>query len=339
MSERRIFTLEDVAVSYLNSVPKDLNSKFVSSLILSFFEGKSLLSNSDWSFLSEFVKGREEDLSDVSCLSPSDMIAPEKERLKEDLPDVLSLSPLDKIAQGKERLKLVLDRLSLVDFSSQSSLSEFLSDPEVRVWRFLDMKFSELVSKSGREVRLFDQSIVFYNGWEFMSFIPLHYYMNALSSSVSDVLSDWSNSSFDKYHLPEVVSSLLTLASDVVVSDLEFIRDHGMTRSQYASYIALEKKALEDSKRAQAEEWESKKSDAWASSEREANKRLSGSCFYSSYRNDCSNNLIVGYFVDPSDLKPYFTPVFCWYHHSMLPYGRDFLTLTDNGYKFVSKDR
>ena len=34
MSERRTFTLGDDAVSYLEKVPKELNSKFVSSLIV-----------------------------------------------------------------------------------------------------------------------------------------------------------------------------------------------------------------------------------------------------------------------------------------------------------------
>ena len=56
MSERKIFTLDDRAVDFLNSLPKDHNSKFVSDLIISFFEGRNLSSVSASSFLSSDVK-------------------------------------------------------------------------------------------------------------------------------------------------------------------------------------------------------------------------------------------------------------------------------------------
>lgn len=348
MSERKTFTLEDNAVSclsalrsysdsHLSTVSDGLVSSFVSDLIIAFFEGHSLLANPNWGFLSGLVaKDRE----------VSEEMQKDKE-VSQEILEISSISVLDDVALERERLTRVLSRLSHLDFASRSSLSDFLSDPEVRVGGIFDMKFSELVIRSGRKVVFSDQSIVFSNGWEFMSFIPLHFYMNSSDSLVSDILIAWSQSSFDKYYLPKVVSSLLSLASDQLVSDLEFTREYGMTRCQYASYIDSEKKALEKERKAKAEEalrkealrkaeeWEKKKSYAWASAELQAKRRISNGCASSSVLfNRCSGKIMVGYFVDPESLKTDLTYPLCEKHFKQY---LNVQVLTEKGYKFVSQ--
>jgi hypothetical protein len=326
MSERRTYTLEDDAVSCLEKVPKDLNSKFVSSLIVSFFKGESLLSSSEWSFLSGLVRGDDKYLPSREVSVPSD--------------------PVDK---EKDRLRRVLLLLVQIDLSVYTEFCGFLSNPEVQVGGLFELPLSRIRLMSGffkkKDSGFYgnEKVWVFHSDWEFLRVVPEPYWVSYSEKSLEYVLKKEAISLKPAFDLDVFLRSLLSVASSLVLEDLFYVKEHGMTKADWLEKERLEQEAekerenknrLEEEKRLQREkeerellerkEFERRKLGYVASLEVEFRHRLeNGFCSSSSVFRKCKSDLVGGYYLDSPGVyqdypfgEPHFFGVFCKKHLS-----------------------
>ena len=324
MSERRTYTLGDDAVSYLEKVPKELNSKFVSSLIVSFFEGESLLSSSEWSFLSEFVD-RDGDV-------PTSAVS-------------LSSDPVDR---EKDRLRRILFLLDGIDLSVYSEFYEFLYNSEVRVGGLFELSLAQIHRLSGsfmeKKGSYWDEKVwVFLPGWDFLSVVPESYWDSYSANSLEYVLKKEAVSLKPVFDLRSFLESLLSVASSLVLEDLFYVMEHGMSKADWLEKERLEreaekerenKKRLEEEKRLrrekeerelrEKEEFERKRLEFVVSVEEKVRKRLSSySCSARSVLSKCEGDLFGGYYLDSPGVyrdypfgEPLYSPLGCRKHLS-----------------------
>lgn len=315
MSERRTYTLDDRAVGFLVAVPKELNSKFVSDLIISFFDGVDLLSYPDWYFLSSAV---ERDSVGGVLLQKS---------------SVVGSNPID---QEKARLALVLSKLRSLDVSSYDSFCQFLALPEVRVGGLLEWDLGKLYNLCLRDP--FFKGVSFPSGWlsddrySRPSVLNPEYTVEfALKKSVSLSRSSFGVSSF--------LSSLFEAVSNSIVDDLVFTREFGMTRVQFEAEKRKEdekiRKEAEEKQREimreelaekerLEEEFEKRRAEFLTGVIAKAREVLSSAhSVCGSLFSRCEGELIVGYHLDsPGQYdgvgypfgRPKYSPVFCKKH-------------------------
>lgn len=326
MSERRTYTLEDEATSFLEKVPKELNSKFVSSLIVSFFNGVSLLSSSEWSFLSGLVRGDEKYL-------PSGEVS-------------MSSDPVDK---EKDRLRRVLLLLEQIDLSVYSEFCEFLSNSEVQVGGLFELPLSRIrivsgsFKKKGFSFYGSEEVLAFRSDWEFLSVIPESFWDSYSEESLGYVLKKEAVSLKPAFDLDVFLRSLLSVASSLVLEDLFYVKEHGMTKADWLEKERLEREAekerenkrrLEEDKRLQREkeeqelvkrkEFEKRKLDYVASLEEKLKGQLrNGSCASRSIVSRCKGDLVSGYFLGSPGVyqdypfgEPHYFGIFCKKHIS-----------------------
>lgn len=348
MSERRTYTLEDDAVSYLEKVPKELNSKFVSSLIVSFFEGESLLSFSEWHFLSDLVD-RDGNVS-TSAVS-------------------LSSDPVDR---EKDRLRRILFLLDEIDLSVYSEFNEFLSNTEVRVGGLFELSLAQIHRLSG-SFREKDGSFyerkkvwVFLPEWDFLGVVPESYWDSYSANSLEYVLKKEAVSLTPAFDLRSFLKSFLSVASSLVLEDLFYVKEHGMTKADWLEKETLEREAekerenkrrLEEDKRLQREkeeqelvkrkEFEKRKLDYVASLEEKLKGQLrNGSCASRSIVSRCKGDLVSGYFLDSPGVyqnypfgEPYYFGIFCKKHISEIAsvdWEKGEFRYREKSYKIVS---
>ena len=282
MSERRTYTLDDGAVDCLKVVPKDRNSQFVSDLIVSFFEGKDLLSDSDWGFLSSEVEGVHENGGSESS------------------------SPID---LEKARLRGVLSRLESLDLSSYQAFCDFLALPEVRVGGVFDFTLGRLYQEHSEE-------------WDFLGLIPSSDVENHSADTVEFYLKERVSELEPDFDFLGFLGGLFGAVSSLVLRDLIYQERFGLTYSEYVKRREEEgeaKKKVEDERlkalkiekerrralevekeRMEALKIEEGKADFISSVEADLRGRLlKGGCSGSSFFSGCRGKLSVGYRVDP----------------------------------------
>ncbi len=311
MSERRTYTLDDRAVDFLNAVPKDRNSKFVSDLIISFFEGESLLSLSDWEFLSSEVQGSSED-SD----SDSDLV--ESSSISDSFPSRTS-NPID---SEKARISHVLKSLHSLDINSYFDFHSFLLDPDVRKGGVFDLSLSELYSHYHSKDRL---------DWDFVSLLPDSAYKSYSSHTLAFFLSEQVSQVKPDFDILEFLENLLKSVSSVLLRDLVSQQTYGMNYSEYLLKKVAEEDAKANEEKAEKERLEllsiERKNAYYISSvEMSLRRKLSTSkCDASSIFSKCEGKLSAGYFIDPDVFHPssglyspqaYYSPVYCEKHRS-----------------------
>lgn len=346
MSERRTYTLDDRAVGFLSAIPKDLNSKFVSDLIISFFDGVDLLSYPDWYFLSSVV-----DRDDV------DGVLLQKS-------DIVSSSPID---QEKARLALVLSKLKSLDISSYDSFCQFLALPEVRVGGFFDWSLGSLHQKSGRFVQVFfGQGWQYYEGWDFVGLVPSSVFQLRSSDTVEFYLKEQVSLISPGLDVVGFLKGLFEVVSSGILRDLVYREKYGMAYSEYVEKLEQEeaekkkeeerkrieeKEKREEEKRREALEIERGKSVFIASVESDLREKLlKSSCGASSLFSKCDGELAVGYFLESPGWYhgvnypfgyPEYTPVFCRKHllrFGILKEGVGVFSYAGREYVIVSKE-
>lgn len=309
MSERRTYTLDDRAVDFINSVPKDRNSKFVSDLIISFFEGESLLSLSDWEFLSSEVQGSSEG-------SDSDLV--ESSSISDSFPSSTS-NPVD---SEKARISHVLKSLHSLDINSYFAFHSFLLDPDVRKGGVFDLSLSELYSHYHSKDRL---------DWAFVSLLPDSAFTSYSSHTLEFFLSTQVSQVKPDFDILEFLEDLLNSVSSVLLRDLVSQQTYGMNYSEYLLKKVAEQDAKADEEEAEKERLEllrTERENAYyiSSVEMSLRRKLSSSkCDASSIFSKCEGKLSAGYFIDPHawnghtgeyQTRVNYTPVLCEKHLS-----------------------
>ena len=326
MSERRTYTLDDRAIGFLEAVPKDRNSQFISDLVVSFFEGKNLLSSSGWEFLSSEVRGLQEGYEFGSSL-----------------PVAVSESS-DPVDLEKTRLRGVLSKLESLDFSSYRAFSGFLSLPEVRVGGMFDWTLGSFYQRSGC-----GYSLRCSEGWDFVKLISSSVFEDRPSDTLEFFLKEQVSKLKPDFDIGSFLKGLFGAVSSEVLRDLAYQEQFGLTYSEYARKQkeveeAKKKKAREEAERRRAEEERLKqlkidkeKADFISSIEVGIREKLSKSrCDSSFLFSRCQGKLRAGYFIDAHAWDRYageyrtrvdYSPVLCEKHlsqwisraHSKLP--------------------
>jgi hypothetical protein len=342
MSERRTYTLDDRAVEFLSAVPKDRNSQFVSDLIVSFFDGKDLLSVSDWGFLSSKVKGLRENRD--SGLSVSD-VSPG------------SSNPVD---LEKARFARVLSKLNSLDLSNYQAFCDFLALPDVRVGGFLDWTLDRLRQESGHYVEggFFGKQWEYYEGWDFVKLIPSSVFERRSSDAVEFYLKRQVSLLNPGFGFGSFLKALFEVVSSRVLRDLVYREKYGIGYSEYVKKQMEEEedrkrnaeKAQEESEKKKAEKErqealrvERGKADFISSVEAGLREKLfKGRCGASSVFSKCGGRLTAGYFIDPdgwtsssggfkSEVE--YAPVLCEKHLSWY-----FLSAARQKYTFIYQE-
>lgn len=313
MSERRTYTLDDRAIGFLEAVPKDRNSQFISDLVVSFFEGKNLLSSSGWEFLSSEVRGLQEGYEFGSSL-----------------PVVVSESS-DPVDLEKTRLRWVLSKLESLDFSSYRAFSDFLSLPEVRVGGMFDWTLGSFYQRSGC-----GYSLRCSEGWDFVKLISSSVFEDRPSDTLEFYLKEQVSKLKPDFDIGSFLKGLFDVVSSGVLRDLAYQEQFGLTYSEYArkqkeEEEAKKKKAREEAEWRRAEEERlkqlkiDKEKDDFVSSirARTIDKLSQGNCEAYSLFSKCKGRLSAGYFIDDHYWDGYeyrteihYTPLLCEKHLS-----------------------